>query len=127
MTSEMTAFMVAVGATSLVCYLLMNRVQDCKARRESAGGDASGMAPGAPVPAAIAGTCLPGSAATVPRRIIPAHPAISAATVEEGVVTAAVAATDAKNSGKISAGVIWRNDAFLDSFQYSPRHQFGIA
>lgn len=43
MTSGMTAFMVAVGGTSLVCYLLMNRAQNRKARRESAGGDASGM------------------------------------------------------------------------------------
>jgi hypothetical protein len=39
----MTAFMVAVGGTSLVCYLLMNRVQNRKERRESAGGDASGI------------------------------------------------------------------------------------
>ena len=42
MTSGMTAFMVAVGGTSLICYLLMNRAQDRKTRRESAGGDASG-------------------------------------------------------------------------------------
>ena len=46
MTSGMTAFMVAVGGTSLVCYLLMNRVQARKTRRESAGGDASGTGPG---------------------------------------------------------------------------------
>jgi hypothetical protein len=46
MTSGMTAFMVAVGGTSLVCYLLMNRAQNRKARRESAGGDVSGMGPG---------------------------------------------------------------------------------
>jgi hypothetical protein len=44
--SGMTAFMVAVGGTSLVCYLLMNRAQNRKGRRESAGGDASGMGPG---------------------------------------------------------------------------------
>jgi hypothetical protein len=37
----MTAFMVAVGGTSLVCYLLMSRAQARKARRESAGGDSS--------------------------------------------------------------------------------------
>ena len=43
MTSGITAFMVAVGGTSLVCYLLMNRGQNRKARRESAGGDASNM------------------------------------------------------------------------------------
>ena len=46
MTSEMTAFMVAVGGTSLVCYLLMNRTQNRKARRESVGGDASGTGGG---------------------------------------------------------------------------------
>ncbi len=46
MTSGMTAFMVAVGGTSLVCFLLMNRGQDRKTRRESAGGDASGTGPG---------------------------------------------------------------------------------
>jgi hypothetical protein len=42
MTSGMTAFMAAVGGTSLVCYLLMNRVQNRKSERESAGGDTSG-------------------------------------------------------------------------------------
>ena len=35
MTSGMATFMVAVGGTSLVCYLLMNRMQNRKARRES--------------------------------------------------------------------------------------------
>jgi hypothetical protein len=39
MTSGITAFMVAVGGTSLICYLLMNRVQNRKSGRESAGGD----------------------------------------------------------------------------------------
>ena len=43
MTSGMTAFMVAIGGTSLICYLVMNRVQDRKDRRESAGGDTSGI------------------------------------------------------------------------------------
>src|SRR6267378_8449701 len=41
MTSGMTAFMVAVGGTSLICYLLMNRVQNRQARRENAGSDGS--------------------------------------------------------------------------------------
>jgi len=40
--SGMAAFMVAVGGTSLICYLLINRVQNRKERRETAGGDASG-------------------------------------------------------------------------------------
>ena len=30
----MTAFMAAVGGTSLICYLLMNRVQNRSVRRE---------------------------------------------------------------------------------------------
>ncbi len=42
MTSGMTAFMVAVGSTSLICYLLMNPVQDRKSERNSGGGDTSG-------------------------------------------------------------------------------------
>ena len=46
MMSGMTAFMVAVGGTSLVCYLLMSRAQARKTRRESAGGDASVTGPG---------------------------------------------------------------------------------
>ena len=37
MMSGMAVFMVAVGGTSLICYLLMNRVQNRKAQRESAG------------------------------------------------------------------------------------------
>ena len=43
--SGMTAFMVAVGGTSLICYLLMNRGQNRKTQRESAGGDASSAGP----------------------------------------------------------------------------------
>src|ERR1700681_4045011 len=39
--SGMTAFMIAVGATSLICYLLMSRVQNRSASRSSAG-DGSG-------------------------------------------------------------------------------------
>ena len=102
MTSGMTAFMVAVGGTSLVCYLLMNRAQNRKARRESAGGDASGMGSGDS--SGGGWNLFSGSAATVLRRIIPAHPAIPAATAEEGVATAAaVAAIDAENPGNISA------------------------
>ena len=37
MMSGIAVFMVAVGGTSLICYLLMNRVQNRKAPRESAG------------------------------------------------------------------------------------------
>ena len=34
----MAAFMAAVGGTSLICFLLMNRVQNRRDRRQSAGG-----------------------------------------------------------------------------------------
>ena len=37
------AALVAVGGTSLICYLLMNRVQNLNTRRESASGDTSGI------------------------------------------------------------------------------------
>jgi hypothetical protein len=47
MMNGMAAFMVAVGGTSLVCYLLMNRVQNRKSGRENAGGgDVSGTSSG---------------------------------------------------------------------------------
>ena len=39
MTNGMMAFLAALGGASLVCYLLMNRVQNRSARRDSAGGD----------------------------------------------------------------------------------------
>ena len=49
MTGGMAAFMVAVGGTSLICYLLMNRVQSRRpgagpaaTRPASAGSDSSG-------------------------------------------------------------------------------------
>jgi len=35
MTSEMTAFAIAVGGTSLVCYLLMTRMQNRRANRNA--------------------------------------------------------------------------------------------
>jgi hypothetical protein len=41
MMSGTAAFLVAIGGTSLICYLLMNRTQT-KDRRQTAGGDASG-------------------------------------------------------------------------------------
>ena len=37
MTSAMTAFGIAVGATSLICYLLMTRLQGRRANRGSSG------------------------------------------------------------------------------------------
>jgi hypothetical protein len=37
--SGMTAFMIAVGGTSLICYLLMTRVQNRSARRTGVAGD----------------------------------------------------------------------------------------
>ena len=42
MTSGMTAFAVAVGGTSVICYLLMHKVQNRSARLERARSDGSG-------------------------------------------------------------------------------------
>lgn len=42
MTSAVTAFLAAVGGTSLICYLLMNRVQNRSARRHGTPGDSAG-------------------------------------------------------------------------------------
>jgi hypothetical protein len=42
MTGGMTAFLAAVGGTSLICYLLVNRVQGRGARRQGASGDSAG-------------------------------------------------------------------------------------
>ena len=46
MTNTMTAFMVAAGGTSLVCYWLMKRVQNGPARRSSAARDNSNYSSG---------------------------------------------------------------------------------
>jgi hypothetical protein len=46
MTSGMTAFVVAVGGTSVICYLLMHRVQNRSARPERAGSEGSGTSTG---------------------------------------------------------------------------------
>ena len=46
MTSGMTAFMVAVSGTSLICYVLMVRMHNRRDRRQSAGGDTSGIGQG---------------------------------------------------------------------------------
>jgi hypothetical protein len=37
MTSEMTAFAIAVGGTSLICYVLMTRLQNRRVNRRSSG------------------------------------------------------------------------------------------
>jgi hypothetical protein len=99
MRSGLATFMVAVGGTSLICYLLMNRVQNRKTQRESAGGDASSIGPAA-VPAAMAGTCFPGSAAAVLRRIAPPRPAIPAGTAAEAAAISGAAAIDAETVSK---------------------------
>ena len=97
MTSGMTAFMVAVGGTSLICYLLMNRGQNRKNQRKSGGGDTSGISSSGSS-GGEGWSMFPGSAATVLRRIVPPRPAIPAGTAEEAVATAAAAAAiDAEN------------------------------
>ena len=46
MTSGMTALVVAVGGTSVICYLMMSRGQNRSTRRESAGSDGSSTSTG---------------------------------------------------------------------------------
>jgi hypothetical protein len=41
MTSAMTAFGIAVGGTSLVCYVLMTRLQNRRGNRRSSGDNSS--------------------------------------------------------------------------------------
>ena len=79
MTSGMTAFVVAVGGTSVICYLLMHRVPNRSARLERAGSDGSGSSGDG------AGISCPGSAAATARlRTIPARPATREARTAEG-------------------------------------------
>ena len=42
MTGGITAFLAAVGGTSLICYLLTNRAENRGARRQGASGDSAG-------------------------------------------------------------------------------------
>ena len=81
----------------------------------------------AAAPAVTAGTCFPGSAATVLRRIVPPRPAIPAGTAVEAVAMAAVAAIDAEN---LPVNQCQCDLAQCRLFRFIPvfaRHQFGIA
>jgi hypothetical protein len=91
MTGGMTAFMMAVGGTSLACYLLMTRVQNRSARRNSAG-DGSGN--GSSSDAGGSGWSMPSwFGGAVPRRTIRAHRATApAGTVGAGTAVEATAA-----------------------------------
>ena len=95
--SGMAAFMAAVGGTSLICYLLMNRVQNRNSRRESAGayGATSGDSSGG-----NGWSLLSWLAATVLRRIVPARPATTVGTAAEAAAMVAGVAIDAKFAGK---------------------------
>jgi hypothetical protein len=42
MTGGIAAFLAAVGGTSLVCYVLVNRAENRSARRQGASGDSTG-------------------------------------------------------------------------------------
>jgi len=92
MISGMTAFFAAVGGTSLVCYLLMNRGQTAAPDARAHPATARAAAP-ATIPAAMAataGACSPGSAAIIPHPIIPAPLETGAVrTVEAAAVMAA--------------------------------------
>ena len=100
MTNGMTALLIVIGGTALGFYLLMNRGQGRKARRESAGGDTSSTGDSS----SDSGWGLfSGSAAIVPRRMIPVLPATPAGTAEAAGEMAAVAAINPENPGNISA------------------------
>jgi hypothetical protein len=106
MTSGMTAFVVAVGGTSVICYLLMHRVPNRSARLERAGSDGSGSSGDG------AGISCPGSAAATARlRTIPARPATrEARTAEEGAATVAEVAVAAAINAESSTSkppVFW--------------------
>ena len=86
MTSGMTAFMVAVGGTSLICYLLMNRVQDRKSERNSAGGDTSGTSSSGSS-GGDGWSMLSWFGSDSSSSDIPPRPAIPAGTAEEAVAS----------------------------------------
>jgi hypothetical protein len=83
MTSAMAAFGIAVGVTSLICYLLMTRVQNSKRNLRSSG-DSSTPDGG------TAGPSPTGSAAAIRRWIVRAIRATSA----QAIVAEAVAARE---------------------------------
>ena len=126
MMSGMAAFMAAVGGTSLICYLLMNRVQNRKTGAIAQVATLPAQVRAA-VRAVMAGICFPGSAATVLRRIVPPRPAIPAGTAEGAVATAAVAAIDAENSPVNQCQCDLAQSGLFKFIPVFPRHQFGIA
>ena len=96
MTNTMTALMVAVGGTSLVCYWLMKRVQNGAAATAArlATTPITATAVAAHMIPAAAGMSSLGSTATVLHRTIPARPITPAAAI--AVVEKAVAAATAE-------------------------------
>ena len=111
MTSGMTAFLVAVGGISLICYLLVTRVQNRSARRQSAGSDGSGN----DVSYRSGGdgwNIFSWSAATVLHLITRRRGAIPAAARTAEAETAAGAVISAAKSWAKARILIRRNTAF---------------
>jgi hypothetical protein len=94
MMGGMAAFMAAVGGTSLICFLLMNRVQNRGDRRQSAGGGDSGTS--SSDSSGSGGWNLLSWFGSVLRPIVPPRPAIAAGTAEAAEAAEAVAAIDAR-------------------------------
>ena len=127
--SGMAAFMVAVGGTSLICYLLMNRVQNPQ-------GPARERRRWRRLPATSSGGSSGGDGwslfSLVRQRqffVGQFQPAIPAGTAEEAVATAAVAvaAIDAENTVNSAREFDLPQDRLFKFIPVFPRHQFGIA
>ena len=96
MTSQMTAFAIAVGGTSLVCYLLMTRLQNRRANRSAPHEDF--LLDGALIPPTRAGSSPVGWVAVIPHSTVREIQAIQGAGIAEaapmgeaGMAEAAVA------------------------------------
>jgi hypothetical protein len=125
----MTAFGIAIGAVSLICFALMMTRGKNRGRRSRGDNSVDGVnyaADGWTPPTGLA-TIIPEQIAR-PIRSIPVE-----ATAEEvataGVVTAEVPAIDGDARGKRRTLLIWLKGVCLDSFQSRSgnfRRQFGI-
>jgi hypothetical protein len=113
MTGEMAAFGIAVGGTSLICYLMMTRLQDRRAKRGS-------RRPTAGAPSV-------GSAAIIAHWTAQAIRAIQGEAIAEealmGEAAMAVAAAEAIDNSRVrpTRSVDPPKEKFLDSFQFAFR------
>jgi hypothetical protein len=118
MTSAMAAFGIAVGGTSLICYVLMTRLQNSRRKRRSSGDsfgtDCGNFAIG------DGWSILNWSAIILLSTVRAIRLTPAEAIVEEAAtaaVTAVVEATNAARQQNRSRILIYRNRVVLDSFQ----------